>query len=69
MDCPKVRLIPREEHRQAILDHLVMMAQHPGAKAYAWHAAKRYEEINPYDLNGLQDELRERMLKEKEAAK
>lgn len=56
-------------HRQKILDHLVRLARDPGWKAYAWHAAKDYERINPHDLKGLQQELKERMLKEKEAAK
>ena len=53
-------------HRQKILDHLVNLARDPAWKAYAWHAAKRYEELNPYDLKGLQQELKQRMTAEKE---
>lgn len=49
-----------------ILEHLVAMAKTPGWKQYAWHAAKRYEELDPYQLKGMQDKLKERMLKEKD---
>lgn len=49
-----------------ILDHLVNLAQTPGWKAYAWQAAKKYGEINPFDLKGLQEELKQRMQQEKE---
>lgn len=56
-------------HRQKILDHLVNLAQHPGWKAYVWHQAKAYESINPHDLKGLQQELKQRMLELKEATK
>lgn len=54
-------------HRQKILDHLVRLAGDPGWKAYAWHAAKQFEQINPFDLKGLQEELKQRMTAEKAA--
>jgi hypothetical protein len=54
--------------REKILSKLVELAKQPAWKAWAWHQAKEYERINPYDLKGLQEELKERMLKEKEAA-
>jgi hypothetical protein len=49
-----------------ILEHLVGMAKTPGWKAYAWTAAKRYEEINPQDCKDMQQRLKQEMLKEKE---
>lgn len=55
------------DHREKILSHLVELARQPAWKAWAWHQAKAYEEINKYDLAGLQDELKQRMLAEKEA--
>lgn len=56
-------------HRQKILDRLLTLAVEPGWKAWAWHQAKAYESINPYDLKGLQEELKQRMLEQKEATK
>lgn len=56
-------------HREKILSRLVELAKQPGWKAFAWHQAKAYETLNPFDLKGLQQELKERMLKEKEAQK
>jgi len=56
-------------HREKILSKLIELAKQPGWKAWAWHAAKEYESINPYDLKDLQQELKERMLKEKETQK
>ena len=53
-------------HRQQILDHLIRMASDPAWKAYAWHAAKHYEELNPGDLSGIQQELKKHMQQEKE---
>lgn len=55
-----------QAHRDAVLDHLVRLAKTPGWKAYAWGAAKEFEQINPYDLQGMQDELKQRMVAEKE---
>lgn len=55
------------DHRQKILDHLVNLAGSPGWKAYAWHAAKQFEGINPHDLKGLQEELKQRMTAQKAA--
>lgn len=52
-------------HRAAVLDHLVRLAKTPGWKQYAWGAAKEFGEINQHDLQGLQAELKERMLTEK----
>lgn len=54
-----------KNHREKILSRLVELALNPGWKAYAWNAAKDYERINPYDLSGLQEELKQRMLAEK----
>lgn len=53
-------------HAEAILEHLVKLAKTPGWKQYAWHAAKRYEELNPHDLKGMQEKLKQRMQQEKE---
>lgn len=53
-------------HFDAVLDHLVRLAKTPGWKAYAWGAAKEFESINPYDLHGMQDALKQRMTAEKE---
>jgi hypothetical protein len=55
-----------QEHFDFVLDHLVRLAKQPGWKQYAWHAAKQYEEINPYDLAGMQEKLKQRMQQEKE---
>lgn len=55
-----------QAHRDAVLDHLVQLAQQPAWKAYAWGAAKEFESINPYDLHGMQDELKQRMTAEKD---
>lgn len=43
--------------KQKILDHLVMMAQSPGWKQYAWDAAKWYANLR--DLPELADLPRE----------
>lgn len=51
------------EYRQKILEHLVSLAKEPGFKQYAWVAAKAYGEIDPYQLKGLQEELKQAMLK------
>lgn len=59
-------MIVNETHRKTVLDHLVRLAKQPGWKQYAWHAAKEFELINPYDLQGMQEALKERMLAEKE---
>lgn len=56
-------------HREQILSRLVELARQPAWKAWAWHQAKAYEDINPYDLKGLQQELKQRMLELKEATK
>lgn len=56
-----------QAHADAVLEHLVRLAKNPGWKQYAWHAAKEFESINPYDLFGMQQKLKERMLQEKEA--
>ena len=53
-------------YRASILEHLVRMARQPGAAAYAWHAAKAYEQIDPRELRGIQAELKQRMTQEKE---
>lgn len=53
-------------HRERILSQLVELARQPGWKAWAWHQAKDYERINPYDLKGLQEELKQRMIAEKD---
>jgi hypothetical protein len=55
-----------QAHFNAVLDHLVRLAQAPGWKAYAWNAAKEFELINKYDLHGMQDALKQRMTAEKE---
>lgn len=52
--------------RERILGRLVELARQPAWKAWAWHQAKAYESINPYDLKDLQKELKRRMLAEKE---
>jgi hypothetical protein len=52
-------------HAEAILEHLVQLARAPGWKAYAWAAAKEFESINPYDLQGMQEALKQRMTAEK----
>ncbi len=52
-------------HADAILEHLVQLARAPGWKAYAWGAAKEFESINPYDLQGMQEALKQRMTAEK----
>lgn len=49
-----------------MLDHLVRLAKTPGWKAYAWGAAKEFEKINPHDLRGMQDAVKQRMTAEKE---
>lgn len=56
-------------HREKILSRLIELAKQPAWKAFAWHQAKAYEDINPHDLKGLQQELKERMLKDKETPK
>jgi hypothetical protein len=43
----------------------VKSAATPGWKAWAWHAAKEFEKINPYDLQGMQEALKQRMTAEK----
>jgi hypothetical protein len=50
----------------AILERLVRLAGLPGWKAWAWHAAKEFEQINPYDLAGMQEKLKQRMQQQKE---
>lgn len=55
-----------QEHFDYVLNHLVRLAKNPGWKQYAWGAAKEFESINPYDLHGMQDALKQRMLAEKE---
>lgn len=52
--------------RERILSRLVELARQPAWKAWAWHQAKAYESINPYDLKDLQEELKQRMIAEKE---
>ena len=54
-------------HRENILGRLITLAREPAWKAFAWHQAKAYESINPYDLKGLQEELKQRMQQEKAA--
>ena len=49
-----------------ILDHLVSLAQMPAWKTYAWHAAKRYEELDPYRCKGMQERLKQRMTERKQ---
>ena len=56
-------------HREKILSRLVELAGQPAWKAWAWHQAKAYESINPHDLKGLQQELKQRMRELKEATK
>ena len=53
-------------HAEAILEHLVKLAKMPGWKTYAWDAAKRYEQLNPYNLAGMQEKLKQRMQQQKE---
>lgn len=48
-----------------VLSHLVKMARHDGSKQYAWASAKEYESINPYELSGMQEQLRQQMIAEK----
>ena len=60
-------IVPKDVHRQRVLDHLVRLAGSPGWREFAWRAAKHYEEINPYDLAGIQQELKQRMTAEKAA--
>ncbi len=55
-----------QAHADAVLEHLVKLARTPGWKAYAWDAAKRYEQLNPHDLAGMQEKLKQRMQQEKE---
>lgn len=55
-----------QEHFDRVLKHLVRLAQQPAWKQYAWHAAKEFESINPYDLHGMQDALKQRMTAEKD---
>lgn len=47
-----------------ILEHLVSLAKQPAWKAYAWHAAKQYEELDPHRCKGMQERLKQRMQKE-----
>lgn len=49
-----------------MLNDLIRLAKTPGWKAWAWHAAKEFEQLNPYDLRGMQDELKQRMVAEKD---
>lgn len=49
-----------------ILDHLVSLARMPAWKTYAWHAAKHYEEIDPYRCKGMQERLKQRMTERKQ---
>ena len=49
------------DHREKILSRLVELAGDPAWKAWAWRMAKDYESINPHDLKGLQEELKQRM--------
>jgi hypothetical protein len=58
--------VTSQEHRKKILAHLVRLAETPGWKAYAWGAAKEFESINPHDLQGMQEALKQRMTAEKE---
>lgn len=53
-------------YRENLLARLMKLCREPGWKAYAWHAAKDYERLDPYELSGLQEELKQRMLAEKE---
>jgi hypothetical protein len=55
-----------QAHFDAVLNSLARAAKDPGWKAWAWHAAKEFEKINPYDLQGMQEALKQRMLAEKE---
>lgn len=43
------------------LDWLVVMAQNPGTKGYAWDKAKRYESAWPDVYAGLPEALEKRM--------
>lgn len=65
LDRQAVRVI-NQEHFDRVLEHLVRLAQQPAWKAYAWGAAKEFESINPYDLHGMQDALKQRMTAEKD---
>lgn len=56
-----------QEHFDFVLNHLVRLAKQPAWKQYAWHAAKEFESINPYDLQGMQEALKQRMQQLKEA--
>lgn len=49
-----------------ILEHLVKLAKTPGWKAYAWNAAKQYEQLDPHRCKGMQERLRQRMQQEKD---
>jgi hypothetical protein len=49
-----------------ILDHLVSLAEIPAWKKYAWHAAKHYEELDPYRCKGMQERLKQRMTERKQ---
>lgn len=55
-----------QAHFDAVLNHLVQLAKTPGWKAYAWGAAKDFERINPHDLQGMQEALKQRMTAEKD---
>ena len=46
---------------EEILEHLVKLAQTPGFKAYAWHAAKDYERMSSREFGGMQEKLKQRM--------
>jgi hypothetical protein len=54
-----------QAHFDAVLDSLARSAGDPAWKAWAWHAAKEFEQINPYDLQGMQEALKQRMTAEK----
>ena len=60
--------MPPSAHRKQILDHLIRMAGDPAWKAYAWHAAKNYEALNPFELSGIQEELKQHMQQQKGTA-
>lgn len=51
---------------EEILEHLVKLAETPGWKAYAWHAAKEYERMSSSEFKGMQEKLRQRMQKEQQ---
>lgn len=55
-----------QAHFDVVLNHLVQLAKTPGWKAFAWGAAKDFERINPYDLQGMQEALKQRMIAEKD---